>query len=514
MLSDIGGIIERIAHLQQRAATDPPCSCREALEQARLRASRDAELRDLLAELGAALVDALFAGQGEELVAALAAAIETNAPAPTEPPAPTDDGASDEVPAPGDPDVATADDGEADPLVERPEPVAITPELLRLLQQRLHQNGLQQDARRSAIQKDRRRQQLEKVGSFLEAFGPTPSSLPDVASVQVETDRLEQLIPEPPDHWAEVGKEANHALTSWAAARARAAQEAGQQLDLSGEVHRLDRLFPRLSRHSKISRPGIVHGLARAHQPFGAGWLDDASSYEQRLRGLLVDEGVASDGAGLAAPNHDDALRRLREDLRTGLDADGFCQRVRGLLAAGMPPMETRLVRLARPFLGDLVGRDLAPLRRAVERELDAEAGVVVGDAQLPPDWPWLAFTQGKRCALVGGEPRPERREKLQEVFGFASLDWLPNPIRGVRRAHALTQQMRSGSLDLVIVLRAFISHKVSGRIFAVESPGCRTILAENYGVTQVRLGIERFLVGEVVEPEIRPPSGLEHPGL
>ena len=505
-LSDLGEVIERILQLQKLAATDVPSSCREALEQARVRASQDAELRELLADLGAALVDALIAGQGSEFVAVLAEAFAS--PAPSPPPAST-------VPASGDaeaatqpiPPEATETAGGAtgtalsDPVeAPRPQTVMITPDVLRALQRRIHQNGLQRDVRLSAHGRDQHRQQLEKLNRYVEVFGPTPALLNEAAALEAEIQRLEQLICDVPHHWADVGKEANHALTAWAAARARAAQDAARQQELAEEVHRLDLLFPRLSRHSSTSRPGMVHGLARSHQPLGACWLDDARGQEQRIRHVLADEGVAPAAAPPGPPNHDDALRCLTEELRGELDADAFCQRARALLAAGLPPTEIRLVRLARPYLADLVGPDLAPLRRAVERELDAEVTAANGDGPLPADWPWYSCTRGKHAAIVGGEPRQERRERLQEVFGFASLEWLPNPTRGVRRVVALTQQMRAGSLDLVIVLRAFVGHGVSDKVFDAETSSCRTILAENYGVTQVRLGIERFLAGAVSE--------------
>jgi hypothetical protein len=504
-LRDLSEVLERVLQLQSLPPAAPPTSCREALEHARERASRDAELRDLLAELGAALVDALLAGQESDLVASL---VGTLAPVEAEP-------AGEDAPAVVQPESAP----EAAALVEeppaaippadvpRPPSIAITPEVLRALQQRLHQNGLQREVRRSARSGAQHRELLEKVRWYLEAFGPAPAPLKDAAAVKAEAERLVRLVPAPPHHWQDVGKEANHALTSWTAARARAAQDAARERNLPEEVHQLDQLFPRLSRHANKSRPGMVHGLARAHEPLGNSWLDDARGYEQRLRRLLVEEGVAPQAAPPEAPNHDDALRRLTEDLRTGLDAEGFCERAKALIAGGLAPTETRLVRLARPFLADLVDPELAPLRRAVERDLEAEADQVDGNGQLPADWPWLSFTRGKRGAIVGGEPRQERRERLQEVFGFDSLEWLPNPTRGIRRVHALTQQMRAGSLDLVIVLRAFVGHGVSDKVFGAETPSCRTILAENYGVTQVRLGIERFLAGAVPEPGAGAPN-------
>lgn len=46
---------------------------------------------------------------------------------------------------------------------------------------------------------------------------------------------------------------------------------------------------------------------------------------------------------------------------------------------------------------------------------------------------------------------------------------------------------------------------RMATKLFGLSSPTCRTILAESYGVTQVRLGIERFLAGAAGEVEAGP---------
>jgi len=50
----------------------------------------------------------------------------------------------------------------------------------------------------------------------------------------------------------------------------------------------------------------------------------------------------------------------------------------------------------------------------------------------------------------------------------------------------------------------------VSDKVFAAETPGCRTVLADNYGVTQVRLGFERFLAPASAGRAASSSSGIE----
>jgi hypothetical protein len=93
---------------------------------------------------------------------------------------------------------------------------------------------------------------------------------------------------------------------------------------------------------------------------------------------------------------------------------------------------------------------------------------------------------------IVGGDPRPDRVGRLREVFGFDSLDWLEDAT-SARRLDALLQRMRNGSVDVVIVLRAFSSHRLSDAVFAANDTPCLRVLADTYGVHQVRLAIERY---------------------
>ena len=92
------------------------------------------------------------------------------------------------------------------------------------------------------------------------------------------------------------------------------------------------------------------------------------------------------------------------------------------------------------------------------------------------------------------GEPRPQRAEALQRVFKFSHLEWIPNSDGGQRRIQALVTRMKKGSVDLVICLRAFSSHKAYDAVFDATDVQCDRALADTYGVTQVRLAIERLV--------------------
>jgi len=365
--------------------------------------------------------------------------------------------------------------------------VQVTPELVADLQQQLRQRALgasvdliEQEALLGARARRRLAEQLISLGE-------TPRSLVRPAEIEQELALLERSLPAPPDHWAECGRKGDHALISWVTARARAVQDAARTQGPAAAVRRTDRLFSRLSRHSARSQPGTVHGLARVHGPQRLSWLADARAAEERVRRLVGGDTAPSP----SRPNLDDALRQLTDDTKAGLDPLDFRQRLSTLLALGLAPTETRLVRLAMPYLPALDGGGFGKLRRAVLKALEAEVPPAPEQEQLPAEWPCWSQTRGQRAVLLGGIPRAERRKRLQEVFGFASLEWLPDI--GIRRVHALTERMQAGSLDLVIVLRAFTSHTVSAKAFEAETPQCRVILADNYGVNQVRLGLERF---------------------
>ncbi len=485
-LETLDARIARVQSLQQQL-TDPPSPYDVGIWVASLEARRslEDELIHELAQLGAATM-ALMAEGG---AAALAAALP-GAPAPPEAATPPPAALPSEGPAPAEPPRAPTVPPDPVPAAPSPPPVAVTDTVLRTLQRGMS-GALSQPEDTVAAAKKARSLTDAVLRGALATLGPSPADLVTDEAIHHEATRLRAIDEVLLTGWGQAQREANHALTTWVAARLRAVQIADESRP-GRPVMDFGRLFRALGQHSKRTQPGSVRGLALSHQPRGASWLHDAQTQETVVRHLAGD---------LAPPevptlNPDDALRRLNEAVKAdALTPTDFCAQVKALLRGGVSATDRRLVRMAMPFAGDLDGKRLAPLRRAIRELLKADdTDEDSRPPAVPTDWPHFGLTRGKTVMIVGGEPRPERIVRLKAAFDFGSLDWLDNPTQGVRAVDGVVQKMRSGTLDLVIVLRAFSSHKVSDKIFANRGPGCDVILADTYGINQVRFGIERFL--------------------
>lgn len=220
-------------------------------------------------------------------------------------------------------------------------------------------------------------------------------------------------------------------------------------------------------------------------------WSDDARLHEAKARELAGLESATTPHE----PVIDDLVRRLNADIRNGMTSTVFIRRVSELIEAGARPQDKRIARLAYPFAEDLREAGLLDVARAAEAMAEAEADADESPTRptaVPPDWPYFAHTAGKKAVIVGGEPRAERLKRLEEAFRFSELEWLDKAHSG-GAIDSIVERMRSGSLDMVIALRAFSSHKLTDKLFANQCETCRLVLADTYGVTQVRLGIERF---------------------
>ena len=96
---------------------------------------------------------------------------------------------------------------------------------------------------------------------------------------------------------------------------------------------------------------------------------------------------------------------------------------------------------------------------------------------------------------IVGGEPRELSRERLEAYLQLDALDW--PAIDGPRKVEAVAQRISKGAYDLVLVLQHLVAHKESNRVIeAAREAKTRWALVESYGVTAVKLGLERFLGG------------------
>jgi len=190
-------------------------------------------------------------------------------------------------------------------------------------------------------------------------------------------------------------------------------------------------------------------------------------------------------------------LHVLSRDVDEGLPSARFIERAGVLLRGGLCPTDGRLVHLAKQYLPALVGVvGMKDLRRAAERARgEPRASVSLTSASVPADWPHRAMVAGKRAAILGGDKRPARLERLKAAFGFASIEWMENCLGGFNHLESMERRLVHGSVDLVILVRAFTSHTITDRVFALRLPPTVTlVLSDTYGVLQVRRAFERFL--------------------
>lgn len=461
----------------QRTYGLPARDLRAELARAHAVARAADELRDALVELGLTALDYEFVEEPDD--------IDHLDESTNIEPTVSDDDMSTNV----DLNDATGDiqrEREARPT---PPAVEVTPARLNALRQALGQRRFVEEEQAEATRQAMQQRSVREVRSALELLHATPHKLTNRGAISREVTRLVDSGSRW-QAWADAGRTANYALTAWVTARARAAQKAAQLRGMQVELDALLRLFPALSNHSKRTQPGVIHGLALKHTPRGGSWLADARAAEAEVKALVA-EGPDDEGDGL---NEDDQLRRLTDAVRDGLDAAGFARWAQRLLDAGMSPRTTRLARLATAFADELPD-ELAELRRAAQAELEAETHEDEPRERIvPDDWGWRHHTDGRSAVIVGGAPRPERVARLHEEFGFASLEWIDNASGAGKRLDSLLERMRHGSVDMVIMMRAFSSHTLTDATFGLKDRACDLVLADTYGVTQVRLAIERFL--------------------
>ncbi len=462
----------------QRMYALPANDLRDELARAQAMARAADDLRDALVELGLTALDYEY-----ELVDEPVETVDLDAPANVEAYAPGDDTST---------NIETDADAPDEPPQREtrptPPPVAVTPAHLNALRQALGQRRFVEEEQAEATRQAMQQRSVREVRSALELLRATPHKLTNRGAISREVARLVGSG-ERWQAWADAGRAANYALTAWVTARARAAQKAAQLRGMQVELDALMQLFPALSNHSKRTQPGVIHGLALKHTPREGSWLADARAAEAEVKALIADTDDGDEGL-----NDDDQLRRLTDAVRDGLDAAGFTRWAQRLLDADMSPRTTRLARLATSFADELPD-ELAELRRAAQAEIEAETHEDEPRERIvPDDWGWRHHTDGRSAVIVGGAPRPERVARLHEEFGFSSLDWIDNASGAGKRLDSLLERMRHGTVDMVIMMRAFSSHTLTDATFGLKDRACDLVLADTYGVTQVRLAIERFL--------------------
>lgn len=162
-----------------------------------------------------------------------------------------------------------------------------------------------------------------------------------------------------------------------------------------------------------------------------------------------------------------DARDTLVSFLGGGQSPEEIAEDLRKLVAT-MPSeayADREILRLLHPYenlFADgsefrAVRRNLQKMSEPEKRELQIEESI-------------LEVTRGRRGVLVGGEAREPARLSVQSALEFASLDWAAGSEQDALRVEP---RVRNRSVDMVLLLRNFISHSAADRLVdACKSAG------------------------------------------
>jgi len=198
-------------------------------------------------------------------------------------------------------------------------------------------------------------------------------------------------------------------------------------------------VWQRFPEFSRRARPGHVHGLQGKHEPVTGTWSGDADQLLAELRALV-------------SPTCD----------------------------AGAPEREPR-------------SEPRAPRPKREPRE-DARE-------DQPIEWEHRETVASMRVVMYGGSPREEARVNLERTLGIGSLDW-PESDRP-RRVDALAQRIAGRSVDVLLVLRAFVHHSDANKLIsAAQASETRWSLVDaGYGIEAVKAAIDTALSGRSSRP-------------
>ncbi len=271
----------------------------------------------------------------------------------------------------------------------------------------------------------------------------------------------------------------------------------------------LQRIFPKLVGISKQYEPGYIEAF---RQTFSTDWDTYVAEAEEQLK-------VATEGARTrretdqrrreAVARQHANLEKARADGATALDElravltrfdipeegleefyaalDGAC--------AGLGSGDPDLLDLVSPYRDQLTGGEYRALRKHLDRQRQDEGPE---DSSLQEEFKDLIdLTRKKRALMLGGSAREDSRRMLQTVFEFEELDW--ESYEGSRPAflESIQQRIRNHGVDLVLILKSFISHQVPETLRPLcEQNGIPCLMVEKgYGPAQVAETLRRGLV-------------------
>ena len=327
--------------------------------------------------------------------------------------------------------------------------------------------------------------------SVLEMLG-SPVKVTKLEGYNSEMGLLQRVV-DTMDTWVSFPRDAQRSLIGAIAARARHLQdEVAPKLDHPFASVHLDGIFSTLTQFSAVYRPGFVLGLSRSHTPNGSSWVEDAKDYWYDLTGDEEPETPA------VKTNPDKAIHELESlALEDDVERQDLVEATLRCLEAQVPANDPRLSRLLAPHIKLLTKEPkLKAVRKAIrnyQKQIHEEAKETV--SPIPDDWPYWDQVRGKNVAIVGGD-KPLKVTRLKEAFEF-DFEWIAG--WKMRQIEAMASRAERGTVDMVILLTAFLSHKAWDHLTpACKAGGTPLIIVERgYGVNQVRQAMERTFGGD-----------------
>lgn len=290
--------------------------------------------------------------------------------------------------------------------------------------------------------------------------------------------------------------------------RLQAGVETGETAGLSeDEQAQLREIFPRLVGISKQYMPGYIEAFSRA---FETDWDAYVAEAAEQLRQATEAARTARDVEHRrreAQAQIDERRRAAREAARGHLEelkgviaahrlpeegAEEFLAAVARVIA-GLGTTDPQLLDLVRPYAELLGGKEFRALRRNLDR---TEADNDEAESQLEALQDLLAVTRDRKALIIGGDVREDRRRTLESLFDFDELEWVPYESSRPAMLKSIEQRIRHRGVDLVLILKEFVGHAVSGTLRPLcEENGIPCLMVDHgYGPSQVAEALRRAL--------------------
>jgi hypothetical protein len=276
-----------------------------------------------------------------------------------------------------------------------------------------------------------------------------------------------------------------------------------QALELvDDEIRATNRLFGNLVGISKTYEPGYIEAF---RQEYRANWDIFVADAQEELRQAAEASRQRNQAERVQREQQhaqEEKKRHARDEAQIAIQelrgvitrfhlpdegSDEFRDALRKVTTFGMSDPE--LLELVLPYRELITeGGEFRALRRNLDR-MQQEATAAESNGSYAGEIADIVErTRGMRVVLIGGARREDVRKQLQQLFEFDRLDWEDHEASKPALLDSLEQRVRNRGIDLMLILRSFISHHVPGRFRPLcEQHGIPCLMVEQgYGAAQI----------------------------